>query len=311
MSTTVAVRRVQAARESPAETTPTVKVGTVVQAAVDAGLVPNTKNGRSDYAAWCQRDSTAAVQALVSYRKIAAAAKTAPLPSTRPAPATPSAEPQYPSSWTPPASQAQSKGVRRDSAGQPSVVRAAQANGFRTRASAARKSAVRAGQTILAPSDSGAYLAAQANIAADTQAQAQRRLHAHTDRHTAIARRGPSRPPSAPGQTAAPQATPAGTVADPMTPRARPGVASGKMSATADEREVATPSRADRQEVRLLPEAVSPAGVRYWVCEQPVVDPAADYNDGGPHSYCAWKAKRIERGLAGPPPATGWSDVRR
>ncbi|GGX43183.1 hypothetical protein GCM10010515_07500 [Streptomyces fructofermentans] len=162
MSTTVTVRRVQAARKSPAKPTPTVKVGTVVQAAVDAGLVPNTKSGRSDYAAWCQRDSTAAVQALVGYRKIAAAAKTAPPPSTRPAPATPSAEPQYPSSWTPPASQAQSKGVRRDSAGQPSVVRAAQANGFRTRASAARKSAVRADQTILAPSDTGDYLAAQA-----------------------------------------------------------------------------------------------------------------------------------------------------
>lgn len=119
----------------PAKPTLTVEVGTVVQAAVDAGLGPNTKKGRSDHAAWRQRDSTAAVQALVGYRKIAAAAKTAPLPSTRPAPATPSAEPQYPSSWTAPASQAQSKGVRRDSAGQPSVVRAAQANGFRTRPS--------------------------------------------------------------------------------------------------------------------------------------------------------------------------------
>lgn len=27
------------------------------------------------------------------------------------------------------------------------------------------------------------------------------------------------------------------------------------------------------------------------------MDPATDCNDGGPHSYCAWKSKRIERGL--------------
>lgn len=73
---------------------PVVKFSTLVQGAVDCGLIPNTTAARADYEDWARRDGTAAVRAMAGYGRLrkARAAKRRPVAA---------AGTLYPASWAP------------------------------------------------------------------------------------------------------------------------------------------------------------------------------------------------------------------